>query len=73
MLLVEVTWQDVLQDSTWSTHESVACPVVRSVGWLAHEDKKTLKIGTTVSHDGEISAILAIPQGCVISCRTIDS
>jgi hypothetical protein len=72
MSLVEVTWQDIIQDSSWSGAESVECPVIRSVGWLAHEDKKVLKIGGTMSQEGEISAILAIPKGCVLSCRTID-
>lgn len=73
MSLVEVTWQDIIQDSSWSGPDSVACPVIRSVGWVAHDDKKVLKIGSTMTQDGEVSAILAIPKGCVLSCRTIDS
>ena len=73
MSLVEVTWIDVMQDPRWSSAESVECPVIRSVGWLAHEDKKVLKIGSTMTQEGEISAILAIPKGCVLSCRTLDS
>ena len=72
MSLVEVTWQDIIQDSRWSGPDSVACPVIRSIGGVAHEDKKVLKIGSTMSQEGEISAILAIPKGCVLSCRTID-
>jgi hypothetical protein len=72
MSLIEITWQDIIQDSTWSGHDSVVCPLVRSIGWVAYEDKKVIKIGATMSQEGDISAILAIPKGCVISCRTID-
>ncbi len=72
MQLAEVTWQDIIQDSSWSGPDAVACPIIRSVGWVAHEDKKVLKVGSTMSQEGEISAILAIPKGCVLSCRIID-
>ena len=66
-----VEWWDILQDGSWSTHREVACPVVKSVGWLASRDKQFLKIGNTLSDGGEISGITAMPIGCVISCRTI--
>jgi hypothetical protein len=70
--LVMVEWWDILQDSSYSTHESVACPVVKTVGWLASKDKKFLKVGNVLSDNGDISGITAMPVGCVISCRTIE-
>lgn len=72
MQMVEVTWTDIVQDSSYSTHEAVACPVVKTVGWLASKDKNFLKVGNVLSDNGEISGITAMPVGCVISCRTIE-
>lgn len=72
MKLIEVTWMDIVQDGSWSTHESIACPVVKTVGWLASKDKNFLKVGNALSDNGDISGITVMPIGCVISCRTIE-
>jgi hypothetical protein len=69
--LVEIAWVDTIQDSTYETHENVECPIVRTVGYLAFQDERTIKIGNTRTTEGEISGICAIPIGCVMSVKEV--
>tara|TARA_Y100001963_G_C6625522_1_gene373797 strand:- start:59 stop:289 length:231 start_codon:yes stop_codon:yes gene_type:complete len=69
--IVKVVWQDIIQDASWDSHEKVACPKIESIGWLAFEDDSFLKIGSTKDENNNLSAILSIPKGCVLSCKKI--
>jgi len=69
--LVEVRWIDVIHDSSWDTADAVNCPIITTVGYLAYESDTTLKIGSTMNSDGEISGICAFPKGCVMKVREV--
>lgn len=69
--LLEVRWIDVIHDASWDTHDTVHCPIITTVGYLAHESDTTLKIGSTMNSDGEISGICAFPKGCVMKVREV--
>lgn len=62
--LVEVVWEDIAQDASWATDTD--CVTVTSVGYLAEDSEKYLKIGGSITEDGDIAGILAMPKGCVI-------
>ena len=65
--LIEVIWEDIVQDPTWETN--VDCLTVTSVGYLLENSEKYLKIGTSITEDGEIAGITAMPKGCVVSIK----
>jgi len=69
--IVRVVWQDIIQDSSWDSHDKIICPNIESIGWLAFEDDLVLKIGSTKDENNQLSAILSIPKGCVLSCKKI--
>jgi len=71
MKLIIVKWRDTIQDPSWSGHEELECPVIETVGWEAFQDEQTVKVGGTRDMDGNISGIIAIPMGCVLSCQMI--
>jgi len=68
---VEVRWIDVIHDSSWDTADSIECPIITTVGYFVNESDTTLKIGSTMSSDGEISGICAFPLGCVMKVREV--
>tara|TARA_R110002020_G_scaffold363548_1_gene575842 strand:+ start:1351 stop:1611 length:261 start_codon:yes stop_codon:yes gene_type:complete len=68
---VEVRWIDVIHDSSWDTADSIECPIITTVGYFVSESETTLKIGSTMSSDGEISGICAFPLGCVMKVREV--
>jgi len=70
-MLVEVRWRDVIHDSSWDTAASIECPIITTVGYYADESDTTLKIGSTMNSDGEISGICAFPKGCVMKVREV--
>lgn len=65
--LVEVTWEDIAQDASWATN--CDCVTVVSVGYLLEDSEKYLKIGGSITEDGEIAGITAMPKGCVIKIK----
>jgi hypothetical protein len=65
--LVEVIWEDIVQDPTWETN--VDCLTVTSVGYLVENSEKYLKIGGSITEDGEIAGIIAMPKGCVLNVK----
>lgn len=75
--LVRIKWVDIISYSDWTTHDKVSCPVFESIGWLVHQDKKEIKIATTLDrvdglgeNDGEPTyyGITSFPSGCVLQC-----
>ncbi len=71
MKLVIVKWRDTIQDPGWDGPDALECPVFETVGWHAAEDTETIKVGGTRNEDGDLSGIIAIPKGCVLSCQMI--
>ena len=69
--LCEVRWTDVIHDSSWDTADSIECPIITTVGYFADESTTTLKIGSTMNSDGEISGICAFPLGCILKVREV--
>ena len=67
--VVEVTWEDIAQDASWATDTN--CITVTSIGYLVLDDKRYLKIGTSINEEGEISGILAMPRGCVLRVKQL--
>ena len=65
--VVEVTWEDIAQDASWATDTN--CVTVTSIGYLAQDDERYLKIGSSINEDGEIAGILAMPRGCVLRVK----
>ena len=64
--LVTVTYQDIIQDSSWDGPDKVHCPTITSVGWLIdHSDP--VKIAGTLDDEKHPCAILASPRGCVLA------
>jgi hypothetical protein len=66
-----IKWRDTIQDPSWSGHEELECPIIETVGWEVFRDEDTVKLGGTRDSEGNVSGIIAIPMGCVLSCQTI--
>ena len=62
--LIEVSWTDIISDSSWTPPEDVECPEFRTVGWLVYEDDKCIKIADTMDAEGNPWGITAFPVGC---------
>ncbi len=65
--LVEVIWEDIVQDASWNT--DCDCLTVTSVGYLKENSDRYLKIGGSLTETGEVAGILAIPKGCVMKIK----
>ena len=63
--IVLVIWKDVISTSGWEKEEDVQCPKLTSIGWLISDDEETVKIATTLDHDGfaEENVSLPVPYG----------
>ena len=65
--LVVVYWLDIVDVDGWEDdkvaqiHQPADCV---SVGWFINEDKKCIRLASSVAQDGDKSTII-IPKGCV--------
>lgn len=64
--IVTVTYNDIVQDSSWDGPEKVKCPTIVSIGWLV-DSGDPVKLAGTLDEDKNPCAILAIPRGVVLS------
>jgi hypothetical protein len=64
--LLLIDWLDITATAGWEPAGEVEPTQVQTLGWLAFEDSKVIKVGNSLGEDGEIYGISAIPQGCVI-------
>ena len=69
--LVLVTWLDITAVAGWEPAKDVEPIEVQTIGWIAYEDDKVLKIGNSLGEDGDIYGITALPQGCVLSTTVL--
>jgi len=77
-----VTWVDILATSGWEKAKDVECPELDAVGWLIHQDRKTIKIASTLDREDTLGeskdealpipyGITAFPKGCVRNIKFI--
>jgi hypothetical protein len=69
--LVLVTWLDITAVAGWEPAKDVEPTEVQTIGWIAYEDDKVLKIGNSLGEDGDVYGITALPQGCVLSTTVL--
>ena len=80
--LCVVTWVDILSTSGWEKAKDVECPELDAVGWLIHQDRKTIKIASTLDREDTLGeskdealpipyGITAFPKGCVRKIKFI--
>jgi hypothetical protein len=68
--LILVFWEDHLGSSEWTSIQEVKSDfkpaVAKTVGFLIHEDKKTLKVADTLLDDGSVGGVALIIKSCII-------
>lgn len=80
--LCVITWVDIIATSGWEKEREVECPELVSIGWLIHQDRKTIKIASTLDREDSLGdskdealpipySITAFPKGCVKNIRYI--
>lgn len=66
--IVEITWRDAECDPAWVSVEEIKeakLPLIRTIGFLIHEDKEKLIVASTIGGD-EATASMKIPADWVI-------
>ena len=71
--LLLIDWLDITATAGWEPADEVNPLEVQTLGWLAYQDDRVIKIGNSLGEDGEVYGISAIPQGCVISITTLSA
>ena len=77
-----ITWVDILATSGWEKEKEIECPELVSIGWLIHQDRKTIKIASTLDREDSLGdskdealpipySITAFPKGCVKNIKLI--
>ena len=69
--LVLIDWVDITAVADWTPADEVEPLEVKTLGWLAYQDDRVIKVGNSLGEDGDIFGISAIPQGCVIGITTL--
>jgi len=69
--LVLVRWVDITAVAGWEPAEEVEPIEVQTIGWVAYQDDKVLKVGNSLGEDGDVYGISAFPQGCVLSSTVL--
>tara|TARA_R110000744_G_scaffold175689_1_gene294483 strand:+ start:881 stop:1135 length:255 start_codon:yes stop_codon:yes gene_type:complete len=69
--LILVMWEDHLGSSEWTSIQEVQSEdfkpaVAKTVGFLIHEDEKTLKVADTILDDGSLGGVSLIIKSCII-------
>ncbi len=68
--LILVFWEDHLGSSEWTSIQEVKSDfkpaVAKTVGFLIHEDEKTLKVADTLLDDGSVGGVALIIKSCII-------
>ena len=68
--LILVFWEDHLGSSEWTSIQEVMSDfkpaVAKTVGFLIHEDEKTLKVADTLLDDGSVGGVALIIKSCII-------
>ena len=68
--LILVFWEDHLGSSDWTSIQEVKSDfkpaVAKTVGFLIHEDEKTLKVADTLLDDGSVGGVALIIKSCII-------
>ena len=69
--LVLIKWLDITATAGWEPAEDVEPTEVQTLGWIAYQDDKVIKVGNSLGEDGEVYGISALPQGCVLSTTVL--
>jgi hypothetical protein len=69
--LVLVTWLDITATAGWESAKDVEPLEVQTIGWIAFEDDKVLKVGNSLGEDGDVYGISAFPKGCILSTTVL--
>ena len=68
--LILVFWEDHLGSSEVTSIQEVKSDfkpaVAKTVGFLIHEDEKTLKVADTLLDDGSVGGVALIIKSCII-------
>ena len=68
--LILVFWEEHLGSSEWTSIQEVKSDfkpaVAKTVGFLIHEDEKTLKVADTLLDDGSVGGVALIIKSCII-------
>ena len=64
--LVLVEWVDIISDSSWTPPDEVECPEFKTIGWLAYEDMRCIKVADTLDEEGKLWGVTAFPKGAVL-------
>lgn len=73
-MIVEVTWEDAFFREVLLTPEQCKLDepyVCKSVGWLIHRDKKTIRIAMNQINNGQVRDLLVVPTPLVRKVRRL--
>jgi len=71
--LVRVHWVDIISDPTWTPPEEVECPEFETIGWLAYEDLRCIKVADTLDEEGKLWGVTAFPKGAILKVTYLKS
>ena len=74
--LIEVFWDDIISDSTWSEEKKAqirAAARCQTVGYFLNQDKKVLRLSDTLGKDGKETerSLTVIPHGVITKIRRL--
>lgn len=55
-------WMDASAQASWHDPSKARLVLIRSVGWLAHEDKEKIVIAASIDEDGWSVASSVVPK-----------
>ena len=73
--LILVVWLDHTGESGWQTKKQVknSKPArVKTIGWLVHEDKDTIKVCNSILKDGDLGGADCILRQCIVKRYEVD-
>ena len=75
--LVLVKWEDHASSTEWKTPEEVSrseCGIFLTVGWLVHEDRKTIKVCQCIEDGGTglVGNESIILKKCIVSRHELE-
>lgn len=62
----EVHWNDAITSYGWTGDDGTDDPLIKSIGWLVHEDDKVVVLSTSISsHDSVVDKIQILKSSIV--------
>ena len=73
MKLYIIEWWDHVGDAGWVEHPEKMKPArCKTIGWLVHEDKESIKLADTLTDDDGVGGISLILKSAIIKKRKLE-